>query len=202
MNQHGENTVRRLFLIFILALAPVALPYAATPSTNVYEVEVIVFLNQAPDLEGGELWRNDLVKSDNADIIEATSIGEIPPPGSALSNAVAALKNSGRHPVLAHLRWQQNAEAKSASKPVKISNNEAGLDGALRFYLSRNLLLDVNLTLREATSGGIFGGSDKEMPVYRLSEYRRVKLLETHYFDHPKIGALVRVTPVKENKEN
>jgi hypothetical protein len=35
--------------------------------------------------------------------------------------------------------------------------------------------------------------------VYRLNERRRVKLSETHYFDHPKFGALVRVSPAKTN---
>ena len=73
---------------------------------------------------------------------------------------------------------------------------ESGLDGSLRFYLSRFLILDLNLALREMQSGGIFSGvSEKNATIYRLNEPRRIKVSETHYFDHPKFGALVRVSP-------
>ena len=191
--------MQRLFLIFILVFTPITLPYAATQSSNVYEVEVVVFENRTPDLDGGELWKRDLGISADTDMKDAVTAGEIPPADSLLSPAAAALEKSGEHHVLAHLRWEQSAEAKSLSQPVKIVNAESGLDGTLRFYLSRYLLVDVNLMLKEVTTGGIFGGADKEGLVYRLSERRRVKLSETNYFDHPRFGALVRVSPVKTN---
>lgn len=191
--------VKRLYLILTLVFAPVTLLYAAPPTGNVYAVEVIVFENRLPDLEGGELWRNQPDKSADTDIAVAINAGAPAAPDSSLSAAADALEKSGHHHVLAHLLWQQTAEAKSVSTPVKISSAEAGLDGALRFYLSRYLLVDLNLTLRGAAGGGLFGVSEPDTPVYRLSEYRRVKLLETHYFDHPKFGALVRVAPVKAN---
>lgn len=189
----------RLFLILILVFTPIALPYAATQSSNVYEVEVVVFENRTPDLDGGELWKREPGKSADTETIDAVTAGEKPPADSLLSPAAATLEKSGQHHVLAHLRWQQSAETKSLSQPVKIINAESGLDGTLRFYLSRYLLVDVNLMLKEVTTGGIFGGADKEGLVYRLSERRRVKLSETHYFDHPRFGALVRVSPVKTN---
>ena len=191
--------VKRLFLILILTSAPVMLAYAAAPSTNAYEIEVVVFENRLSDLEGGELWARDPDKSANADMNEAINVGEKPGADSVLSATAAALESSSQHHVLAHLRWQQSAEAKSVSKPVKIVSADGGLDGALRFYLSRFLIVDVNLILREATSGGIAEVSGQGAPAYRLAEARRVKLSETHYFDHPKFGALVRVSPVKAN---
>jgi len=42
-------------------------------------------------------------------------------------------------------------------------------------------------------------GTGQITPAYRLTEARRVKSSETYYFDHPKFGALVRVSPVKSN---
>lgn len=191
--------VKRLFLILILASVPGMLTYAAAPSTNVYEIEVVVFENRLPDLEGGELWTLAPDKSANTDMNGAVSVGEKPAADSALSATAAALESSGRHHVLAHLRWQQSAEAKSASKPVKVVSADGALEGALRFYSSRFLLLDVNLTLREAVSGGMSGAAGQITPAYRLTEARRVKSSETYYFDHPKFGALVRVSPVKAN---
>ncbi len=190
---------KRLFLILILASVPGMPAYAAAPSTNVYEIEVVVFENRIPDLEGDEHWARDPDKSASTDMNDAVSVGEKPAADSALSATAAALESSGRHHVLAHLRWQQSAEAKSVSKPVKVVSTDGSLEGALRFYLSRFLLLDVNLTLREAASGGMPGGAGQIAPAYRLAEARRVKSSETHYFDHPKFGALVRVSPVKAN---
>lgn len=192
--------MKRLLLILILVITPSVPRFAAATSGNVYDIEVVVFENHLPDLEGGESWKNEPDKSANSDIAEAVNVGEIPSPDSSLAAAATALEKSGRHHVLAYLRWQQSAEAKSVSKPVKISSADGKLDGALRFYLSRYLLVDLNLALQEAENGGISSGTGKETPpLYRLSEYRRVKLLETHYFDHPKFGALLRVSPIKAN---
>jgi Peptidoglycan-binding protein, CsiV len=197
--------VKQLFLIFSLVFAPLAPAFAAaeaapTPAPNTYDVEVIVFQNQMPDLEGGEIWRNNPEQPASPDMDQAVAIGEAPGPDAFLSPAADALEKSGRHHVLAHLHWQQTAEAKSASKAVKISGPNGQLDGTLRFYLSRYLLVDLNLALQETPSVGIFGVGEQAGPVvYHLNEYRRVRLLETHYFDHPKFGALVRVSPVKAN---
>lgn len=192
--------VKRLFLILILTFIPGMLPYAAAPSSNVYEIEVIVFENRLPDLEGGEFWTRKEEKNTGMEMSDAVSVGEKPAADSGLSATAAALESSGRHHVLAHLRWQQSAEAKSVSKPVKITSTDGALDGALRFYLSRFLLVDLSLTLREgAMSAGMPGSAGPEATAYRLIEGRRVKLAETHYFDHPKFGALVRVSPIKAN---
>lgn len=190
--------MKGLFLSILLIIAPVTALHAAPAATNLYEIEVVVFENRLSDLEGGELWARDLENPASAGKDEPVSAGEKPPADSLLSAATLALEKSGRHRVLAHLRWQQSAEAKSVSKPVKIGNTAGGLDGSLRFYLSRFLILELNLALREMQSGGMFSGaSEKDATVYRLNEPRRIKVSETHYFDHPKFGALVRVSPAK-----
>lgn len=194
--------MKRLFPTLFLIITPVTMLHAAPAATNMYEIEVIVFENRLSDLEGSELWARDREKPASAEKDESVIAGEKPPVDSPLSTAATALENSGRHHVLAHLRWQQSAEAKSVSKPVKISNTGSGLDGSLRFYLSRFLILDLNLALRDAQSGGIFSGvSEKDATVYRLNEPRRIKASETHYFDHPKFGALVRVSPANTARQ-
>jgi hypothetical protein len=190
--------VKGLFLSIFLMMAPVTALHAAPAATNMYEIEVVVFENRLSDLEGGELWARNPGKPVNAGKDESISTGEKPPADSSLSVATGALEKSGRHHVLAHLRWRQSAEAKSVSKPVKISNATGGLDGSLRFYLSRFLIVEMNLALRETQGGGISGvTSENNTVVYRLNEPRRIKVSETHYFDHPKFGALVRVSPAR-----
>jgi len=167
---------------------------SAASAPNVYEIEVLVFENRLSGLEGGELWKRDTDKALNAEIAEAVTAGEKPPADSALAAAIAKLVNSGQYRVLAHLRWTQTAEAKSVSKPVRIKSDNAELNGAVRFYLSRFLHVDVNLGLRQE-AGGLFDSAGKDGTVLRLSEHRRIKTMEINYFDHPKFGALVRVTP-------
>jgi hypothetical protein len=63
--------------------------------------------------------------------------------------------------------------------------------------MSRHLHLDVNLLFRDAATASAPGGS----LVYRLSEQRKLKSQETHYFDHPKFGVLVRVMPLEKENE-
>ncbi len=190
--------MKGLFLSIFLIIAPTTAPHAAPAATSMYEIEVVVFENRLSDMEGGELWARAQEKPANTEKDEPVSAAEPPPADSALSAATAALEKSGRHHVLAHLRWQQSAEAKSVSKPVIISSAAGALDGSLRFYLSRFLIVELNLAMREPPAGGIPGAvPEKEIPIYRLNEPRRIKVSETHYFDHPKFGALVRVSPAK-----
>ena len=188
----------RLLLSIFLMLLPQASLQAAPATTSKYEIEVVVFENRQADLEGDERWTRTRQESVAAKNDETLVVGEIPLPDSPLLEATAALERSGRHRVLVQMRWQQSAEAKSVSKPVKVASVSGELDGSLRFYLSRYLIVEMNLKLRGSPSGGFFGGGQgNEETTYRLSEPRRIKVSEIHYFDHPKYGALVRVSPVK-----
>lgn len=183
----------RLIALFSISLAAHAAP--SIPST--YEIEVIVFENRLSNLEAGELWR-PAQEAPAAAREEPVNVGEKNPVGSALSAARQSLERSGSHRVLAHQRWQQGADAKSASKPVRIGGGAGGLDGALRLYSSRVLIVELNLALKDAPAGTLTAGIPQTGPVvYQLNESRRVKISETHYFDHPKLGALVRISPVK-----
>ncbi len=191
--------MQRLLLSTLLMFLPLTPLQAAPATTNTYEIEVVVFENRLADLEGGETWSRTQPGSMVAEKDETLVAGEKLLPDSPLWEAAVALERTGRHHVLTHLRWQQSAEAKSVSKPVKIAGETGELDGALRFYLSRYLIVDLNLILRVPPSGGFFGalGQEKEETVFRLSEPRRIKVSEINYFDHPKFGALVRVTQAR-----
>lgn len=190
--------MKGLFLSIFLMMVPVAALQAAPAATNLYEIEVVVFENRLSGLEGGELWAREREKPASTGMDKPVSAGKPPSTNSSLSATAAALENSGRHHVLAHLRWRQSAEAKSVSKPVNIGNTAGGLDGSLRFYLSRFLIVEMNLALREMQGGEVFSGAaENAAVVYRLNEPRRIKVSETHYFDHPKFGALVRVSPAR-----
>ena len=79
--------------------------------------------------------------------------------------------------------------------------------GFLRIYTTTLIYADLDLALSPrvlpavGTVGTIDGlNADRDAvfypPHYFLSEKRRLKFKEVHYFDHPKFGAVVGVWPV------
>lgn len=178
--------MKRIGIILCLVFLAI-LPAPAAPATapTQYDIEVLVFENRLPNLEGGELWVRE--PKAPANLGEAAAAGDVPEAETMLTQAVEQLAGDGRYRVLARKRWRQTAEAKSASAPVRISSANAELDGTLRFYLSRFLHVELNLVLQEGKGGNPAGQA------YALDEHRRVRPQEIHYFDHPKFGVLVRV---------
>lgn len=165
-----------------LALLTATMPLPASPAAGatLYDIEVLVFENRQPGLEGGEVWKEtgkEIAELDQAALPEA-----LPAPDSALSQAAGALERGGQHRVLVHRRWQQTAEAKTATTPLRLQSAGRELDGTMRFYVNRLLYVEMDLALRGAGE------------TYPLAEHRRVRPQEIHYFDHPRLGALVRVT--------
>jgi hypothetical protein len=176
----------RTALGFALALPVITLAAPPGPApASLYDVEVLVFENRLPELEGGELWSRDQTKSPPRGLAEAVVPADAPAADSTLAVTAQALDKDGHYRVLLHKRWQQGAEAKSETKPMRLTTSE--LDGTFRFTLTRFLYVDVDLLLRDA-KGGDTG------PRYRLTEHRRINLQEVHYLDHPKFGVLVRIS--------
>ncbi len=183
-NRYWNEIVKRILALFgCLFIATVH----AAPATTTYDVEVVVFENRLPQLEGSELWTRDNVHTPIADLADAITAAEAPAGKSNLSVAATALERDGSYRVLVYQHWRQTADEKSATKPVRLRNTDGQLDGTLRFYLSRFLHVDLDLALQEK------GAATGELS-YRLIENRRIKTQELNYFDHPKFGVLLRVT--------
>jgi hypothetical protein len=178
--------VQKFTITVFLAYAMAGAAFAA-PTSN-YDVEVLVIENRLADLEGAESLAHTVPASLIAEIAGAEVAG-LPQDDGGLTEAGRRLEKDGRFRVLAHKRWSQTADAKSATKPVRINDAAQRLDGVLRFYLSRFLHVDMELVLKDGV-----GGSPGEPLAYHLNEHRRVRTQETHYFDHPKFGVLLRVT--------
>jgi len=177
-----------------------AQPALAAPAEkeSTYEIEVVVFENRLTDLLGDELLMRD---TEQAKIrgLENAIIPDKAEGSPTLSPAITSLlEQDGHYRVLTHLHWVQTVDAKSVAKPVRVASvNPEELEGSIRFYMSRHLHLDVNLLFRETLS---VAGAGARTEVYRLSEQRKLKSQETHYFDHPRFGVLARVMPVEKEK--
>lgn len=190
-------------LLLIIASAIPHGALAATDKENTYNVEVLVFATRLPQLDGDELWTRETANAVTPGSVDEEAPSPAAPPG-ILAAASNELAKDGRFRVLAYYSWIQAADAKSASKPIRLRGtnirNPDELTGTMRLYLSRYLHLDLNLDYEEKTAdGGLFGGGSG-MITYHINEQRRVKSQETHYFDHPKFGALIRLTPLTKGR--
>lgn len=180
-----------LFMAAMLSAQDAWTAPAAAPSS--YDVEIVVFENKRPDLDGGEMWTTPNLQTLIADIT-ASATAEDPIVDGGLTSSATVLAKDGTRRLLAHQRWTQTPEARSATQPVRIRSSDQTLDGVMHFYLSRFLHVDLNLVYSDSKldlPGTVPAGATT---VYRLSEHRRVKTQEFHYFDHPKLGAVVRIT--------
>lgn len=180
----------RRFAILLLGWLSIVSAFGQTPSTPSasYDVEVLVFEMQLPELEGAELWTRI---DQPMDATEAVLPNEMPPTEDFAATA-EALRSDARFRVLLQKRWVQTAEPKSGGPAMQLATWDRELDGTLKFYLSRFLHIELNLLFQPKTA--VIGGD--AAPSYVIREQRRVRSNEINYFDHPKFGVLVRVTPV------
>ena len=177
----------------LLLLAPLSAAAAEGDKPSRYDIEVLVFENRLPELAGDEL-----VGKDPAELRKKALAEAVPPTASPAENylqpvVAKLLEEDGHYRILAHAHWQQTLEPnpKTPVKPMRIAAADPNeLEGAVRFTMSRFLHLDVTMLFRQPAPDGT-------VPVvYTINEQRRIKSQETHYFDHPRFGVLVRVLPL------
>ncbi|MHB1565372.1 MAG: CsiV family protein [Acidiferrobacter sp.] len=184
--------MRRITLTLIMALIMPLQALAAPAPSTLYEVQVLVFANHLRKLDGHEHWneeQNPRIPGLHRALIPGNSL----PPGSQLAIAAARLAGHPHYSILAARSWVQNALGLRATQPVRIRSRVDGrLDGVIRVFRWHLLHVAVNLRYHHT---GILSGSTA--PVYRLITTRPVAINRVNYFDHPKFGVLVLVTPYK-----
>ncbi|MFW2439092.1 MAG: CsiV family protein [Arenicellales bacterium] len=72
------------------------------------------------------------------------------------------------------------------------------LDGFINFYLAGTYTLEADIRYTPAYRPSILDEEPSAGPVsYRIHEKRRMKSGELNYYDHPKLGMVLMVTPVE-----
>jgi|GEM_PF-1074501 hypothetical protein len=102
---------------------------------------------------------------------------------SMLVDDVVSLNESPDYEIVQTFSWAQ--ESLPFSESASMSMYEPSLKGWIKVYA--NSLLYVNL--------------DLEMEGFRLTEKRRIKLDEKHFFDHPKFAVLMQVSRLEKPAE-
>ncbi|MBL1320756.1 MAG: hypothetical protein COA63_006795 [Methylophaga sp.] len=147
-----------------------------------YHVELIVFeqLNTYTD----EVWPETSFDI-SAPLSPSVSGKRIhPAKNSTLIQTATRLNNSRDYQVLYHKSWQQPIMTKSNSQGVKIQSVDGLLNGSVRFFKSTYLHADLDLQLMQGAQSP------------RLIESRRIRSKKLYFYDHPKIGALLQITPL------
>ncbi|WP_405234655.1 CsiV family protein [Lentisalinibacter salinarum] len=140
-----------------------------------------------------------------------------------LGEVYRRLRNTDGYQPLLHVAWQQpgyDPETAQALDLSRLAELPDRLQGEVRLYRSRFLHLELDLELwsepgrslpSPATTEPLFPDRGRpqagepldalEPDVYRLSERRKLRSGELHYYDHPRYGVLAKVTPVELEEE-
>lgn len=171
---------------------------AAEPP-NLYDVEVIVFARRSSE-DGERMGKPEAGTLRASGAFPEDQFTELSQENYTLSRIRDGLSPAAGYTVLFHRAWRQLAyDGKHAvDYPVhSIATGRNSVEGTVTLSRNRFLHLDIDLMLMQAdgTAPALHSDGPGSAPVYRLSEKRRIRSSEIHYFDHPRIGVIARVTP-------
>lgn len=160
-----------------------------------YVVEAIVFSNSAgASSQSEEVWDAFSQRTQNTQTkisgryARAKTV-EHPLSLDSLAGIRHTLSRSPDYRVLYSGAWTQS-EASYAQSPL-IQVDAQSLVGAIRVYAPNLLFAEINLQYAPTLAGQVAS----EQAKFFLDEKRKLKLNETHYFDHPNFGVILRVAP-------
>jgi hypothetical protein len=187
-------------------------PFAVSESraeTQFYDIELVVFRNLVEN-DGGEVWppadpvwgETGVQEPDDLSGPEVTWLSK----PYRLAAHYEALRRSAQYRPLAHFAWRQPVvdrdQAAALQLPATGARAEgAYVDGSARVAVERYLHLYLDLRLHGAAPAPTVlfqPGVEPEpqaAPEFRLSEKRRMRSNEVHYFDNPRFGVLALITP-------
>jgi len=206
MTRHRLNA--RLLTLTLLAsvvFTPVCL--ADSPAEpRVFEIELLVFQNLIAS-DGGEVWSIDYSEWFEEPETEQTisnpapvEIDWLPEQNYRLTAERNAMSRSSQYRPLAYFAWRQAVLDRTRALPIKMpTNNDSGagayVDGSVRVAVERYLHLYLDLQLHTPVSAEQFELLEFDIPEFRLTEHRRMRSREIHYFDNPRFGVIALITP-------
>lgn len=186
-----------LFAIAILAPATV---FAQEGGFRL-ALEMIVFLQLDPEpttedlLEDPPALPPPATWPEPVELPDAGAATPQPPPGMlaltraqyALGGIWSSLRSSAEYRPLEHFAWAMPANWTGEPVSLRLATLAAtGLPFSGRVTLEEEQVVQITLDIRMPAGESAAGE-------YRIAERRRLLLGETHYFDHPRFGAIVRM---------
>ena len=187
-----------------------------------YQVEVVIFEHLSHDADG-EISDTGLTLPDISSMVELadqldteqSQFRELSSGLYKLGGVYNELKFSRNYRPVYHIAWEQPQLGQSRAKYVHIRKADGAgstgtladpliqIEGGIRIRSSQFLHADVDLnyfvsavteSLLEYQSVNPAAVQSTPIRFAKLSETRRMKLNELHYFDHPVFGVILRVS--------
>jgi hypothetical protein len=208
-----------LTFIFSLVLWPLIGAFNIAHARD-YEVELIVFERITASDAGGESWdfsseriaaRLQKMQSLAEQAVEIETSEEL----NHLSTVRAGLAREG-YRILHSAQWIQPAEVFQDAPLISFGTDDTTLPfGFIRVYKTALIFADIDIQLSPVTLESLTGTFSEDVSSsdlnsrnesiefrqsnYFISEKRRLKFKEVHYFDHPRFGAILGVWPADED---
>ncbi len=194
VKHQGEPHMRTILKLLLLSAG--LLIAGNLLAASKYDVELVIFERTSRAAAMNESWPEDPGKPDLHNATHLASkkglYSRLPNSKRTLVNVAKRMRRASGKPVrLTHMLWRQPAVSRSNATPIHVSGKTktGNVTGTAKVSVKRYLHLDLDLLLE--TSNGPAPG------YFRMQAHRRMRSGVLHYIDHPIMGALVRITPVK-----
>ena len=170
-------------LVFVTTLITAILSLTAQANERTFQIDVLVFsqdTNTTEDLSAPSPtfnWPNRLIRPGQQSTEKVNALS------SSLLNAATTLKRKPQYSVLKHISWTQRIGADKTGRSVKIDSRE--IKGFVQLKRGHTLHLNIGMEYQNPYAENTF----------TISEQRRILLNQKHYFDHPRFGVIVSITP-------
>lgn len=189
-----KNTGIVLILTLMFASTILAMPVRR------YDVQVLVFSHITPQTIQSQLWPAVSPQNPTPSTTEMTS------PAFDLAHEKKALQRNPAYKILLDAHWQKTwrGENESITIPLVGGNHQSQLQGTMTITLGHYFDVNTKLILTEPTpllqrlaSNGFFNHWNQPYFNFQLSENRRMRSNELNYLNHPLMGVLIKIIPIK-----
>jgi len=190
MQNHLHNVNSSFILLKALCLLGLLSFSQISFAEQWYHVELVVF----EQLDSVSDEQAPVARVPNASLDPNTTNDMVQPAANkTLTGSASRLKKSPRYQVHYHQSWKQPIKTKANAKSIAINNSL--INGRVRLHKGTYLYATVDLQLDRVTQTDDWSEVGGQRRHY-LKETRRVRRDKLHFFDHPHLGALLKLTPI------
>ena len=189
------------FFARLALLLPLLFLSSQAAAQQWYHVELVVFERLSGS--NAEFWptMNQIRSGSLSPQMSNTQIQ--PASVNTLTGVAQQLRNSSNYRVHYHKAWQQPILSKGSAKSIQVNSDNGLIEGAIKLYRVSYLHADIDVWFKEngstasnwsaASPEGVDLGGPRNP---HLSQIRRIRSKELSYFDHPRVAAILQLTPV------
>ena len=214
-----------LILLFLIVSQTYAEDITAVKALKEYDVEIIIFEDSHARYLTSETWNQKIktTKQQSATTKKnkrnAADFKSIKP--AILKKQYNRINASSEYNVLFYGAWRQAGLDKSKAFEININKlksrhtdrSKNTLTGTFKLVLARYLHIYNQLKYQRKTTKTTGSNENEKLTevhnndmlphngLYPLNSHVRMRSKELHYIDHPLVGMLIQINPVKKTKE-